>query len=336
MEVNVKQVVEKLAHLVLLLMTLFVILFLLFPISIFQGEPRVSIEVVQDGKYQFSQISIAGTPVIRLESSQSSKAQGIANRLKRSLRFLSDPHTIRATPIDGTPAVLLDQSIIVLVDDASARLNTSSKQMLAIEWADNIRLALESYRANGIWGYIRPIHSYLLQIPVFTALVALTGVALLGPYINHLYGERQLLNQGRRDRFARQQLITSTLAERLDRLLAMHNLEHSFRRAQAALEGKTLTSFAAQEQYSAVTTAWVRTLEAIAVARGDYSAVASEVDLYFGAAAKRENENLRTLYNGKGESFEIAPTSDLFEGAQRLLTELSKEIQRTFVGRLPA
>lgn len=276
-----------------------------------------------------AEISVAGQPVIRFRSlSPSNRADTVAERLKNALRRDATHANARSFTIGTLHVVAVDESIIATADDATAILNRSSAQGLATQWASNIHIALRTEYGKGVNRFALSLRDYILQVPVLTAIVAFAGVALLGPWLNNLYSQNQRKREAQNERLSKQISVSASLTEHIDRLLALHNLEYDLKERKATLDRYgTWRSNTVQAEYSEIASAWVRALEAIAHARGDFAASSMAVDLYFDDRTRSANGKLREAYNKRGESFKVTVGEPIFAHANDLLRELAREIR---------
>ena len=90
------------------------------------------------------QLWVKGRLIAQLPSQE--QAELMAHRLKQSLSDPYDPYLnaspIEATLVDGLPSVMIGDRVLLKVDDALAKALNRNPELLAIEWANNLRIVL--------------------------------------------------------------------------------------------------------------------------------------------------------------------------------------------------
>ncbi len=90
------------------------------------------------------QVWLKGRLIAQLPNQQ--QAELMAQRLQEFLSNPSDPYlntsSVEPTLIDGIPGVKVGHHLLIKVDDALAKDLACNREVLAIEWANNLRIAL--------------------------------------------------------------------------------------------------------------------------------------------------------------------------------------------------
>lgn len=90
------------------------------------------------------QVWLKGRLIAQLPNQQ--QAALMAQRLQEFLSNPSDPYLntspVEPTLVDGIPGVKVGHRLLIKVDDALAKDLDSNRELLAIEWANNLRIAL--------------------------------------------------------------------------------------------------------------------------------------------------------------------------------------------------
>lgn len=99
--------------------------------------------VIPEEPEQF-QVQVKGTPIVQLPKQQS--AQLLAQSLKQFFTEISEsdfnPSTIEPGLVDGVPVITGGDRIVFKVDDTLAKDLGQNQELLAIEWANNLRVVL--------------------------------------------------------------------------------------------------------------------------------------------------------------------------------------------------
>jgi hypothetical protein len=99
------------------------------------------------------------------------RAQGIESRIIGIARDSSIPSdSVRLQPRDAWTEIIAGNTVIMAITDGDARAAGETRQQLALEEAQNIRLAIEGYRLNHSWRMI--LRGILKTVLVTLLLVA--------------------------------------------------------------------------------------------------------------------------------------------------------------------